>query len=78
MMTTYHAYYTIDMGQMPIVNRHLSLITVRFKWSYSYLMASMGSNLAGFFAGYHQKTTPVKVQTAKRIAMLQGSMTIDM
>ena len=78
MTTTYHACCTIDMGQMPIVNRHLSLTTVRFKWSYSYLMASMGSNLAAFFAGYHPKNTPVKVQTAKLIAMLQGSMTIDM
>lgn len=41
---------------------------------YSYLIASIGSGLAAFFAGYHPKKTPVNVQTAKLIIMLQGSI----
>lgn len=41
---------------------------------YSYLIASIGSSLAAFFAGYHPKKTPVNVQTAKLIIMLQGSI----
>lgn len=45
-----------------------------FSHFYSYLIASIGSSLAAFFAGYHPKKTPVNVQTAKLIIMLQGSI----
>ena len=33
-------------------------------------MASMGSSWAAFFAGYHPKNMPVKVQTANDMMML--------
>lgn len=44
--------------------------------NYSYLMASMGSRRAAFLAGYQPKNTPVKVQTAKLMTIVQGSMAI--
>ena len=37
-------------------------------------MASMGSRRAAFLAGYQPKKTPVKVQTAKLMMIVQGSM----
>ena len=36
----------------------------------------MGSSCAAFLAGYHPKKTPVKVQTAKLIMIVHGSMDI--
>ena len=41
---------------------------------YSYLIASIGSKSAAFFAGYHPKKTPVTVQTAKERMTLHGWM----
>ena len=41
---------------------------------YSYLIASIGSSCAAFFAGYQPKKTPENVQTAKLIIMLHGCM----
>ena len=43
-------------------------------FSYSYLIASIGSSCAAFLAGYQPKKTPVKVQTAKLMMMLHGCM----
>ena len=43
---------------------------------YSYLMASIGSSLAAFLAGYHPKNTPVNVHTAKLMIMLHGSICV--
>lgn len=61
------------------VDKSLRLPTDCFIYSevrevYSYLIASIGSSLAAFFAGYHPKNTPVKVHTAKLMMMLQGSI----
>ena len=39
-------------------------------------MASIGSRRAAFLAGYQPKKTPVKVQTAKLMMMLQGSICV--
>ena len=39
---------------------------------YSYLIASIGSKSAAFFAGYQPKKTPVTVQTAKERKTLHG------
>lgn len=36
---------------------------------HSYLMASMGSSMAAFLAGYHPKKMPVKEHTAKLMMM---------
>ena len=35
-------------------------------------MASMGSSMAAFRAGYHPKKTPVRVQTANERKTLHG------
>lgn len=39
-------------------------------------MASIGSSLAAFLAGYHPKNTPVNVHTAKLMIILHGSICV--
>ncbi len=41
---------------------------------HSYLMASIGSRRAAFFAGYQPKNTPVNVHTAKLMMMVHISI----
>ena len=41
-------------------------------------MASIGSSLAAFLAGYQPKNMPVKVHTAKLMMMLHGSICVAM